>query len=146
MLKGHLSTVIHHQEYWYTKIMCSQFYCQNMVDKMRHAATAGQAPDAGRRLLAQGYLAHKQQSLPPGPPLGPRHWLTVRSWGGRGLMREILLCTAMIANCPHSASQHCIQRERPLSSEHGTHQTVKARFWPWHIYDSQGQTLALTFR
>jgi len=31
----------------------------------------------------------------------------------------------------------------PLSSEHGTHKTVKAKFWPWL---SQGQILALAFQ
>jgi hypothetical protein len=36
----------------------------------------------------------------------------------------------------------------PLSSKYGTLKKVKARFWPWHIQDSQGQilgNLALAF-
>ena len=34
------------------------------------------------RLALQGYLAHKKQHPPPGPPKGPRHRPTLGSYGG----------------------------------------------------------------
>ena len=46
----------------------------------QHQDGAGQDPES--TLDVQGYLAHKKQPPPPGPSQGPKHELTVGSWGG----------------------------------------------------------------